>query len=155
MTARKTGAVVLGIHLALVCAVAAKYAIDLQTLPRGWAQVEWTPPPKGDEGRYLILRACPLSAPLKEHFGTPVRLRAVSGFLTAEPGSSSDRVRVTWRTNEKPCLLDSVYFYVPKEVSFPAAGTELWAEFSVPENELPRPLRLGTKQNGEVRELSK
>ena len=161
MTSKHKGALVLGIHLACIAALAAKYAYDRATLPRAWAKVDVTAPVEGDvqgkDGRYLALRVCPLNTPSIDAHTSSVRIRlkAVNGQLTAQPGTDRDRLSVMRSLGEKVCLVDSVYLFLPETISLPPSSTDLWAEFSVPDNELPRPLRFGTMENGRIEELKR
>jgi hypothetical protein len=141
LSPRQTGVLLLAVHLALVSLVGSIYAYERATLPRVWAKVLWF---KGTGG-YINVRACPVMAPYGNTYRFPVRLKVTSEGLVAEPGSASDKVEVLRDGTQKvPCLSTTTPLYTGDSDGVPV-GTELWAEFSIPPNGAPRPLRLGIK----------
>lgn len=141
LSPRQTGVVLLVVHLALVSAVGSVYAYQKATLPRVWAKVLWYK----STGGYINLRACPVMAPYGTTYRFPVRLKITAAGLVAEPGSTSDKMEVLRDGTQKvPCLGTVTSFYIGDSNAV-SNGTELWAEFSIPRNGAPRPLRLGLK----------
>ncbi len=139
---RSTGILLLVVHLLLVACIGLQYAYDKATLPRVWVKVLWTKNPGG----YVTLRPCPVTAPYGKTFRAPVRLKITPQGLVAEPGTRGDRVEVMRDgTQPVPCLYGTMPFYAGDAGRIPA-GREIWAEYLIPRNADPRPLRLGVKE---------
>jgi hypothetical protein len=103
--------------------LAGKLLYDRAVYPRVWVKVVQRDPELPIRGRYLALRLVPDS-------GAPyfARLRE-----------------------------QQVVFFVPEkttEVETPRRlAADIWAEVTIPRTGLPRPIQLGTMQNGQMRPL--
>lgn len=152
----------------IVLSVAGKYAVDREHLPRVWAQAVPFDPNLFVRGRYVSLRLQVEAAPAAAQGNAVVmawrsaRLSTAGDRLVAtliETGDPTGSVHITQQAVRTAAgaivtewvLVEPVAFFIPENVPDPsrrAPGEELWVEVSVPAKGLPRPIRLGVKQNG-------
>ena len=153
------------VQVLLVASLGAKLELDRARLPRVWVKTAAVDPSLPIRGRYLAVRLevqVP-NAPAVDRGSRRGQARGPGAFfkaalsvrngqLVAQPTSSEGGdVWVTPARNADFALQQTVLFFLPEHAPDPlaavGAGT-LWAEVSVPEHGLPRPIRLGIK-NGE------
>jgi hypothetical protein len=125
MTLARRGLMVAAIQCLLVLSLSGKLLYDRATRPRVWVKTAPWDPSLPLRGRYLALR------------------------LTPEGGAS-------WYRETEGAM---VLFFVP-EHTLPfetlrgrGDAPELWVEVTIPRKGPPRPIRLATKQNGELEPL--
>ncbi|MGD0363873.1 MAG: hypothetical protein ABSC93_23570, partial [Bryobacteraceae bacterium] len=157
-------AIVAVVQCLIVLSVAGKYTLDRERLPRVWARATAVDPNLFVRGRYVSLGLevnPPPAAPPSNGVAvawTGVRLSVVGDRLVATPdpqGTLHVWERPT-RTAADPngrqwVLAEPVAFFIPEHIPDPthrAAGEELWAEVTVPEKGVPRPIQLGVKKDG-------
>lgn len=173
MTLRTRGLLLAALHLALIGAMAGKYALDRATQPRVWVKTVGLDPSTPLRGRYVRLNVVfePRGfSPYDGEFKRDTRLTAWRVNLRVEGGklvgykrgnSSSYRgVRPATPTlaiqPTEAVLGEPLAFFLPEHVPDPsvrAPGEELWAEVTIPRGGPPRPIRLGVKRNGKLEPL--
>jgi len=135
----------------LVLTVAGKYALDRQSLPRGWARALPVDPNMPLRGRYVSLNLELDGLAQEQGEFCEVTLRAWGGRLIASHGPSTAGLHAA-RWNGGPWrLTDPVDFFISEHApdpSFRKPGEELWVEVSVPQRGEPRPIRLAVKKDG-------
>lgn len=156
----RRGFIVAAIHVAIVFAIAGKYAWDRDHLPRAWAKSASFDPNLPVRGRYVnlnvVVPAVPPPAP-NSYYGARVLLSIVDGQLTATLTESTTEGRSVWARNGQWQLANPVAFFLPEHVDDPTRlkpGEELWVELSIPPKGGPRPIRLALKKDGVLAPLS-
>lgn len=158
------GLLLAGIHLLLALAVAGTLLYERNTLPRVWAETTGFDPLLPIRGRYvelnLVVNLAAGEAPSEAEPAAwrqgrlEVRGDRLVATLLPEGEYSSDGVMlmpIVTRGVARWAMVDPVAFFLPEDAPDPtrlSAGEVLWAEVSVPEQGMPRPIRL------EVRRLS-
>jgi hypothetical protein len=141
----------------LLLSIAAQLLYDRVRLPRTWVRTTPYDPSTPLRGRYVRL-ALEVKLETKEGNSAsmmPCRLKAGHNELICLPGASGNKY---WAIpGNPPRLQDPVAFFLPEHVPDPSLrseGEELWAEVTVPETALPRPIRLGVKKDGRIEPLN-
>lgn len=153
-----------GIQLLLVLAVAGTLLFERNTLPRVWVETTGFDPLLPIRGRYvelnLVVDPAMGEAPSEAEPAAwrqgrlHVRGDRLVAILLPEGEYSSDGVMlmpVSTRGGPRWAMVEPVAFFLPEDAPDPTRlppGQVLWAEVSVPERGMPRPIRL------EVRPLS-
>lgn len=142
------------VHCSFALAMAGKYWIDRERLPRVWARTAPADPNLPVRGRYVRLGVV-VENPSPDPSLRPARLKIIDGRLTlehfGEEGTHFYRIQ-----GDAAVLQEPVAFFIPEHVADPsvrAAGEELWVEVSVPSNGPPRPIRLGVKTDSGLKPL--
>jgi hypothetical protein len=151
------------LHLALVAALAGKYLVDRQTLPRGWVRTQPYDPNLPIRGRYVQLRVeTRLEAGLRSPKTGQERSRT-DGFWSGPARLAMDKEglilkrdgggRQLWigTAGGRYFLSEPVAYFIPETVADPSrrpAGEELWVEVTLPRRGPPRPIRLGVRKGG-------
>jgi hypothetical protein len=151
------GLIVGVLQCAMVLSMTAKYEWDRERLPKVWARVAPVDPNSPIRGRYLQLGLevvmfgdLPASSP--EH----VRLSVQNGQLTATPDANG-ALEVWNMRNRTITVTQPVAFFLSDTAADPSRlkpGEELWVEVSVPQNAMPRPVRLGIKKDNVLSPLN-
>lgn len=123
MSKLQKGLVIAGLQCILVFGLAGKLLYDRAVYPRVWVKVVQRDPELPIRGRYLALRLVP--DPRAPYFA---RLREQQVLLFVP---------------EKPTEIEAPH----------RLALDIWAEVTIPRTGPPRPIRLGTMQNGQVRAL--
>ena len=155
-----------GLHLAIVCSLFAKFALDRASRPRFWLMTAPVDPYLPVRGRYVALAVeVPLGGvpPAGAEAGQVVEVKLrpgpagleaivlpgsgrrgegrVSGLLQRSGPGSSWSVR----------LRENLAFFLPEHGPDPsrrAAGEDLWVEVTLPARGPLRPIRLALVKNG-------
>ena len=160
MSGLARGLIAGGLQLALVLAMAGKYAADRATLPRVWVKTVPYDPHLPVRGRYVSLSVYAIAKgalPEQAYGAQAVELSVENGELTATPVSSAANVHAHSSPQGLAIVNEPVAFFIPEGVPDPSRrpkGEELWAEVSAPRRGPPRPLRLGVKSGGVLRPLN-
>ena len=123
MNSLQKGVALGALQCALVFSLTGKLLYDRATCPRVWVKTAPYDPSLPIRGRYLSL------------------------MLMPEPGAPYFD-----RTSQQ-----SVLFFVPEHrtqaepLQFDRNAPEVWAEVTIPHSGPPRPIRLGTKKDGQLR----
>jgi hypothetical protein len=148
----KKGLALAALQVMLALSVAAKFAYDRETLPRVWVNATPVDPNLPLRGRYVQLGLRVELEGANANTYTQVKLSVQNERLVGRVVSSEEGHPVFSRGAGGPFVLsERVAFFLPPRVSDPSRrppGEELWVEVSVPENGLPRPIRLGVKKDG-------
>jgi hypothetical protein len=150
------GLAVAAVQCLMVLGLAGKYAWDRGHLPRVWVKAATIDPDLAIRGRYASLYlevAVPPGTPSSWY---PARLSVENGRLVATPGAADTGMMVAGLASQGWRLAEPVPFFIGEHAADPslrAAGEELWVEVTVPKKGPPRPLRLGVKKDGALREL--
>jgi hypothetical protein len=155
------GLVLAAVQIVLVVSVAAKFSMDRARLPRIWVKTQSIDPYLPIRGRYIAMRltvnvdsvgAGLGRKPYRSFFHA--RIFDKDGRLAAEerPNDESEDVWVDEsRQGGEFTLQQPILFFLPEhapDLMSLARNGELWAEVTVPESGLPRPIRLGIKRGG-------
>ena len=158
MTFSGKGLALAALQFVLVACPFAKFQADRARYPRVWVNTQSFDPDLPIRGRYFAMRLIvePLSAAgtkVPSYFAA--RLFVKDGHLIAEeaPKESSSEVliEVGGRRGTDAILQQPILFFLPEDASKvgdlmkAARSGELWAEVTVPESGMPRPIRLGIK----------
>lgn len=139
-------ALTLGVQLALLGSVAAKYQFDRSNDPHVLIKVVPVDPDSPIKGRYLTLRveAPAASSRTGAHIPVEVSLSAYQGRLevTESPGSGQYAAIETCATGSCWVLRQPLEFYVPEHASSPGHNVRLWVEATLPRKGPPRPVGL-------------
>ena len=132
----------------IVLSLAGKYAVDRERLPRVWVKTAPVDPNLPIRGRYVSLRL-QVDGPSSVPYGSrQSRLSVENGRLTATVADSGVLIL---GSQGRWTIADPVAFFISEGIPDPsrrAPGEELWVEVSVPQQGVPRPLRLGVKKDG-------
>ncbi len=151
------GLVLAVVQVLLVASLGAKLQMDRSRLPRVWVKTAVIDPDLPIRGRYVAVRlevqlAHPVPAENATH-GTfsSTGLLVRDGQLIAEntPGYTAGGVQLVRNRNNGYAVAQPVLFFLPEHALDPqtaARNGELWAEVTVPEHGLPRPIRLAVKR---------
>jgi hypothetical protein len=159
MNFSRKGLVLAVVQVVLVVSVAAKFSMDRARLPRIWVKTQSIDPYLPIRGRYIAMRltvnvdsAGAGHKPYRSFFHA--RIFDNDGRLAAEerPNDESSDVWVDEsRQGGEFTLQQPILFFLPEHapdlVSLARNG-ELWAEVTVPDTGLPRPIRLGIEKDG-------
>lgn len=118
----RKGLILAALQCAIVLSLAGKLLYDRATCPRVWVKTVPWDPSLPIRGRYLALRLS--SQPGDPHF-VETNEQRVLFFVPEHP------------TELEPQRLDE-------------KGPEIWAEVTIPRKGPPRPIRLGTKKDGQI-----
>jgi hypothetical protein len=138
-------------HCLLALSIGAKFEYDRQTLPRAWVRTLPYDPDLPLRGRYVRM-FLELDTDQESQF---VRLSVRGDRLVATTVPLGQGL-LTRAITGRRALASPVAFFIPAGIPDPsrrAPGEELWVEVSVPGNGLPRPIRLGVKQDGALAPL--
>jgi hypothetical protein len=163
MNDRTRAVALIVIQVLLVSSIGGKYLYERATRPRVWVRTGQYDPNLPMRGRYLALTALVDACELVR--GKPssssywhVRTVAKDGKLVAvdageTPLDDTQRVRVG---QEQDCdrvpLSPPMLFFIADTAKSPSpvpAGSELWAEVTVPPMGPPRPIQLAISTNGQ------
>ena len=154
------GIVAGGLQLALLFAIAGKYAVDRATLPRVWVRVNPFDPQLPIRGRYVRLQADVVfrgsNSPREVLYGGVV-LSTEGGQLIATATDSDTGVTARRTGDNAGVLTEPIVYFISDRVPDPSRrgpGEELWAEVSIPKRGSPRPVRLGVKRDGNITPLN-
>jgi len=162
MKAADKGLAVALIHILIVLSLGGKLLHDRATRPRIWVRTASFDPDLPIRGRYLTLslevhaadlvQSQDLKHPALNSSGY-VDLAVENGQLVAHRSEESTGMMInSWRWqnrgNGNPLLSPPVVFFIPEHAETPrlGAGTELWAEVTVPKKGPPRPIQLAVKR---------
>ncbi len=159
MNFSRKGLVLAVVQIVLVVSVAAKFSMDRAQLPRIWVKTQSIDPYLPIRGRYIAMR---LTVNVENATGPHKTYRSFfharifdrDGHLAAEERPNDDSSDV-WvdesRQGGEFTLQPQISFFLPEhapDLMSLARNGELWAEVTVPESGLPRPIRLGIKRGG-------
>jgi hypothetical protein len=157
----RKGLALAALQFVLVASPYAKFQADRARYPRVWVKTQAIDPNLPIRGRYIAmrLRVEVANPPVVGKANVPffaARLFAKDGHLMAE--SAPDHVEsrvwldVNTRRGGEITLQQPILFFLPEHAEnanrflMTAAGNgELWAEVTVPESGMPRPIRVGMK----------
>jgi hypothetical protein len=159
MNFSRKGLVLALVQIVLVVSVAAKFSIDRARLPRIWVKTQSVDPYLPVRGRYIAMR---LTVDVENMGGGHKPYRSIfharifdkDGHLAAEerPNDENSDVWVDQsRQSGEFTLQQPILFFLPEhapDLMSLARNGELWAEVTVPDSGLPRPIRLGIKRGG-------
>jgi hypothetical protein len=150
MNFSRKGLLLAVLQIVLVVSVAAKFSMDRTRYQRIWVKTQSIDPYLPIRGRYIAMRLTVLKAyrPFLH-----ARLFVKDGRLMAEerPNESSEVWVDESRQGGEFALQQPILFFLPEhskneqELMAAARNGELWAEVTVPNNGLPRPIRLAIK----------
>lgn len=165
MKAAYKGLAVALIHILIVLSLGGKLLHDRATRPRIWVRTASFDPDLPIRGRYLTLslevHAPELLQPQVPqdpknpalYSGGYVDLAVENGQLVAHRSEEATGMMInSWRWqnrgNGNPLLSPPVLFFIPEHAETPrlGAGTELWAEVTLPKKGPPRPIQLAVKR---------
>ena len=160
MSFSRKGLVLAVLQVVLVVSVAAKFSIDRARYQRVWVRTQSIDPYLPIRGRYIAMRLTVnvenVAGPHKAYRPfLHARLFVKDGRLMAEqrPNDESSDVWVDdSRQGGEFALQQPILFFLPEhtkneqELTTAARSGELWAEVTVPDAGMPRPIRLGIKQ---------
>jgi hypothetical protein len=157
MNFSRKGLVLAALQVLLVASLGAKLKWDRAHLPRVWVKAAAVDPALPIRGRYLAVRLAvqvpnpPTQVRDRDPFFGAV-LSARSGQLVAEPSPTTTYSGI-WVTRPARsadfAIQQPVLFFLPEHAADPMAAArngELWAEVTVPDSGLPRPIRLAIKR---------
>jgi hypothetical protein len=156
---RRRGLLLLALQTALLLSLAGRLLLDRALRPRGWARTAPIDPELPIRGRYLsVVLQVPVQG-LRAGQPWPDTLRLVprgdrvvgEPVAPGKPGQGP-RMAATRLPDGEAQLFPPLAFFLPehgKDPSRRAAGEELWAEVSLPEQGEPRPIRLGVRRAGQ------
>ena len=165
MTLLVKGLVIAAVHVGLVASLGAKLLYDRATLPRVWALTTPYDPNLPIRGRYVSLQLVVEPHGVREtkpglasQQPQPINLRVEGDGLVAEAAARPEdydpsvlHLRFIDRRGDKLAVLaEPVAFFIPEHIPDPSPrqqGEELWAEVTIPQKGLPRPIRLGVKKD--------
>ncbi|HUE42494.1 MAG TPA: hypothetical protein VMP12_02970 [Candidatus Sulfotelmatobacter sp.] len=149
------------LQLVLVASPYAKFKIDRARYPRVWVKTQSIDPYLPIRGRYIAMRLTVKdeNPPVVGKANVPffkARLSVKDGHLVAEnaPNGADSVVwlDVNTRRGGEITLQQPILFFLPEhaenaqDLMTAARNGELWAEVTVPEVGLPRPIRVGIKR---------
>ena len=157
------GLVVAVIQVLLVASVGAKYLYDRANYPRVWVQTVPYDPDLPIRGRYVsiavLVDAQRLAKPeAPPESGAPAmfvgRLEVKGERLVAVEDSDGRHWVSSRSCGKAQCwqLAEPLAYFIPEHVADPSrrpAGESLWVEVTVPPTGAPRPIRLGTRREGD------
>src|SRR5262245_22055753 len=167
MTLLVKGLVIAAVHVGLVASLGAKLLYDRAILPRVWALTTPYDPNLPIRGRYVSLQLVVEPHGVREtkpglvsQQPQPINLRVVGDRLVAETAARPEdydpsdlHLRCRDRRGGKlPVLAEPVSFFIPQRIpdaSRRQEGEELFAEVTIPQKGLPRPMRLGVKKGND------
>jgi hypothetical protein len=156
----RKGLALAALQFVLVASPYAKFRADRARYPRIWVKTQSVDPYLPIRGRYIAMRLTvevanpPVAGKANVPFFT-ARLFVKDGHLMAE--SAPDRVEsrvwldVNTRRGAEITLQQPILFFLPEHAGnvtglmTAARNGELWAEVTVPEVGMPRPIRVGIK----------
>ena len=159
MSFSRKGLVLAAMQIVVVMSVAAKFSVDRARLPSIWVKTQSIDPYLPIRGRYIAMRltvnvesAGVGQKPYRSFFHA--RVFAKDGRLAAEERPNDENSDV-WvdesRQGGEFTLQQPILFFLPEhapELLSLARNGELWAEVTVPDSGLPRPIRLAIKHGG-------
>jgi len=159
MKAAYKGLAVALIHILIVLSLGGKLLHDRATRPRIWVRTASFDPDLPIRGRYLTLSLEVHAPELQQqdpknpglYPGGYVDLAVENGQLVAHRSEAATGMmiwnRLQNRGNGNLLLSPPVLFFIPEHAVTPrlGAGTELWAEVTVPKKGPPRPIQLAVK----------
>jgi hypothetical protein len=160
MSFSRKGLVLAVLQVVLVVSVAAKFSIDRARYPRIWVKTQSIDPYLPIRGRYIAMRLTvdvegSVVAHKTSHAFFHARLYVKNGRLTAQEAPSDESTEIfveESRQGGEFSLQQPILFFLPehvaneKDLMAAAHGGELWAEVTVPEDGMPRPVRLAIKR---------
>jgi hypothetical protein len=158
----RKGLVFAVLQVVLVVSVAAKFWMDRARYPRIWVKTQSVDPSLPIRGRYIAMRLTvgveDSATPGKNRSFPLGKLVVKDGGLMAEEVSNEASYLSSgiWieedRRGGEFTLQPQISFFLPEhapELLSVARNGELWAEVTVPESGLPRPIRLAIKRGGD------
>lgn len=142
------------VNIALVFSIGGKQFLDRSRLPHAWARVSVKSSDQRWSGRYLQLRIEARPEGSFRNGRQPVALSVIQDRLVAKQSAKRTGVWINrQRVNPSSMvvLTEAPRFYIPENIADPtklSPGEELWVEVIVPNEGLPRPIRLGVTRNG-------
>ena len=157
----RKGLVLAAVQIVLVVSVAAKFSMDRARLPRIWVKTQSIDPYLPIRGRYIAMR---LTVNV-DGAGFGVGHKANRAFFHARIFDKDGRLAAEERPNDESAdvwvdesrqggeftLQQPILFFLPEhapDLMSLARNGELWAEVTVPDSGIPRPIRLGIKRGG-------
>jgi hypothetical protein len=181
MMMRNKGLLLMGLQLAMVLSIAAKYAWERHSSPMVWTRATQYDPQQPLRGRYLALTlhadACGLPTsdhedrdavasqfPLRlNHWSWEVRPAAKDGHLVPvlskdeRPGETQTLTLYPNLPCEYASLSGGTEYFIPEHARTPfplAPGEELWALVTIPVTGPPRPVQLAISDGKQFRALN-